>query len=187
MTIAVSRRLLRYDVDLEFAHDDGFGWLDITHGLTTARAARWAWRAHPSAATVRQALWAVWLCHDTGRAERRHGIADETDVTPVAGDVETLIRRGDVEAALGAVRAAGTGAHRVLVDAALADRAGSFIVMAHLIKLTKAAIEESLATGSDLPVLAATRLLAAPRAERFVTGAVTESLAFVRTGRPPIR
>lgn len=187
VTIAVSRRLLRYDVDLEFAHDDGFGWLDITHGLTTARAARWAWRAHPSAATVRQALWAVWLCHDTGRAERRHGIADETDVTPVAGDVETLIRRGDVEAALGAVRAAGTGAHRVLVDAALADRAGSFIVMAHLIKLTKAAIEESLATGSDLPVLAATRLLAAPRAERFVTGAVTESLAFVRTGRPPIR
>ena len=59
--------------------------------------------------------------------------------------------------------------------------------MAHLIKLTKAAIEESLATGSDLPVLAATRLLAAPRAERFVTGAVTESLAFVRTGRPPVR
>ena len=59
--------------------------------------------------------------------------------------------------------------------------------MAHLLKRPQAALEESRATGSDLPVLAATRLLAAPRAERFVTGAVTETLAFVRTGRPPIR
>ena len=187
VTVAVSRRLLRYDVELEFDLDDDFGWLDITHGLTTARAARWAWQVHPSPASVRQALWAVWLCHDTGRAERRHGVSVEPTVVAAPGDVEALIRRGAVDAALAAVRAAGSDAHRALIDASLADGAGSFIVMAHLIKLTKAAIEEAEATGSDLPLLAATRFLAAPRLERFVHSNVAESLEFVRTGRPPTR
>ena len=46
-------------------------------------------------------------------------------------------------------------------------------------KLTKAAIEEAEATGSDLPLLATTRYLAAPRLERFVSRNVTESLDFV--------
>ena len=187
VTVAVSRRLLRYDLQLEFDLDENFGWLDITHGLTTARAARWAWHAHPSAATVRQALWAVWLCHDTGRAERRHGIAEEPHVAPIAGDIEDLIRRGAVDEALAAVRAAGTDAGPAMVEASMADGAGSFIVTAHLIKLTKAAIEEADVTGSDLPLLATARYLAAPRLERFVSRAVIESLDFVDTGRPPTR
>jgi hypothetical protein len=74
-----------------------------------------------------------------------------------------------------------------MIEAALADSAGSFIVTAHLIKLTKAAIEEAETTGSDLPLLAAGRYLAAPRLERFVSRNVIESLDFVKTGRPPTR
>lgn len=187
VTLAVSRRLLRYDLDVEFDLEEEFGWLDITHGLTTARAARWAWQAHPSAATVRQALWAVWLCHDTSRGEQRHGIAPEPEIVGVPGDVESLIRRGDVDGALAAIRAAGTAAGPAMIEASLADSAGSFIVIAHLIKLTKAAIEEADATGSDLPLLAAGRYLAAPRLERFVSRNVLASLDFVNTGRPPNR
>ena len=74
-----------------------------------------------------------------------------------------------------------------MVDAALADGAGSFIVTAHLIKLTRASIEEYEHSGSVLPLLAAGRYLAAPRLERFVSRNVAESLDFVHTGRPPKR
>ena len=187
VALAVSRRLLRYDLDIEFDLDESFGWLDITHGLTTARAARWAWRVYPSPATVRQTLWAVWLCHDTSRGEQRHGIRPDPEIVGAGGDIADLIRRGDIEGTLAAIRAAGFDAGPSMIEASLADSAGSFIVTAHLIKLTKAAIEEAEATGSDLPLLAAGRYLAAPRLERFVSGAVNESLAFVNTGRPPTR
>ena len=184
---AVSRRLLRYDLDVEFDTDEPFGWLDITHGLTTARAARWAYRAHPSPATVRQALWAVWLCHDTGRAERNHGVAPEPVIAPAPGDIAGLIRRGAEDDALAAIAAMQGDGLDALVDAALADGAGSFIVTAHLIKLTRASIEEYEHSGSVLPLLAAGRYLAAPRLERFVSRNVAESLDFVHTGRPPKR
>lgn len=184
---AVSRRLLRFDLDVEFDVDEPFGWLDITHGLTTARAARWAYRAHPSPATVRQALWAVWLCHDTGRAERNHGVAPEPEVVAEPGDIAALIRRGAEREALAAIAAAEGDGVEALVDAALADGAGSFIVTAHLIKLTRASIEEYEHSGSVLPLLAAGRYLAAPRLERFVSRNVAESLDFVHTGRPPKR
>ena len=187
VTIAVSRRLLRYDLDIEFDLDESFGWLDITHGLTTARAARWAWRAHPSPATIRQALWAVWLCHDTSRGEQRHGVRPDPEIVGTPGDITGLIRQGDVDGALAAIRAAGLDACSSMIEAALADSAGSFIVTAHLIKLTKAAIEEAETTGSDLPLLAAGRYLASPRLERFVSRNVIESLDFVKTGRPPTR
>ncbi|MEM8705087.1 MAG: hypothetical protein AAGE98_01415 [Actinomycetota bacterium] len=187
VTDATSRRLLRYDLDIEFDVDEPFGWLDITHGLTTSRATRWAWRAHPSPATLRQVMWAVWLCHDTGRAERELGVAAEPVIEPIAGDLTALIRRGQEAPALAAIAAGGASVADELVDAALADGAGSFIVTAHLIKLTRAAIEEHEVSGSILPMLAAGRYLAAPRLERFVSRNVAESLDFVHTGRPPKR
>ncbi len=74
-----------------------------------------------------------------------------------------------------------------LLDASLADRAGSFIVVAHLVKTAQAAVEESQRSGSPLPMAAAARFLAAPRLERFVARAAAESADFVRTGRPPKR
>ncbi len=41
VVLAVSERMLRYDPAGEFDFHDDFGWLDITHGLTYANAARW--------------------------------------------------------------------------------------------------------------------------------------------------
>jgi hypothetical protein len=74
-----------------------------------------------------------------------------------------------------------------LADASLADRAGSFIVAAHLVKTTEAARREAEELDSSLPLAATARFLAAPRVERFVAANVTESVDFVTTGRPPRR
>ena len=74
-----------------------------------------------------------------------------------------------------------------LLDEAMDDRGGSFIVVAHLIKTVRAGLEETQATGSALPLLAASRLICGDRRERFVARNVNESIRFVRTGRPPQR
>ena len=192
---AVSERLLRHDLEVEFDNEELFGWLDITHGLTTARAARWAWQHHPGPSALRLALYAVWLAYDTGRSERRHGragarrsvddwVGDSPQVDSIGDAV--LWRRPDDAVSL----ALGGDAELVadqLLDASLADRAGSFIVVAHLVKTAQAAVEESQRSGSPLPMAAAARFLAAPRLERFVARSVAESADFVRTGRPPKR
>ena len=47
---AVSERMLRYDIAGERDFHDDFGWLDITHGLTYANAARWHVGARDAAA-----------------------------------------------------------------------------------------------------------------------------------------
>ena len=189
VTLAVSERLLRYDLTTDFDNDKDFGWLDITHGLTYTNAARWAWRHHPGADTARLALFTAFLCHDTGRAER-WGWQDPT-TPPLAG------RPGDVAQAVLDERPDDAVAHALagdpievgeaLVRASLADRAAAWIVVAHVVKLSQAAREEAEATGSNLPLAAAARFAAAPRLERFVARNVAEAIDFVRTGTPPKR
>ena len=193
VSLGASRRLLRHDLVVELDSSEPFGWLDITHALTTAQAVRWAWRADPGPHTARAALFAVWLLFDSGRSERRNGIAAtgfEPDrlPQPSADDLAAAVTFGD---AAGAVALAATGpAERVgdiLAQASLDDRAGSFIVAAHLIKTTEAARREAARTASSLPLAAAARFLASPRLERFVAANVAESVDFVTTGRPPGR
>jgi nitrite reductase/ring-hydroxylating ferredoxin subunit len=195
VTLAVSERLLRHDLSVEFDNDELFGWLDITHGLTTARAARWAWRSHPSPSALRLALFSVWLAYDTGRSERRHDRATTArpidhwaGLVPESASINEAVlwHRPDDAVALALTQGNDEVATNLL-DAALADRAGSFIVLAHLVKTAQAAIEESEVSGSALPMAAAARFLAAPRLERFVARAAAESADFVRTGRPPKR
>lgn len=229
VTAAVSHRLLAHDLDVELDVGDPFGWLDITHGLTTAQAARWAWRADPGPHTARLALFATWLLFDTGRSERRRGVHDrwhdparatieaELDAIDRPGDpaeqrpspsVGAIARPGDTTTSTGVVAEpmAKAVAYRrpsdavalaaeqpldvvgdALASAALQDRAGSFIVVAHLVKTVQAARAEADVLGSPLPLMAAARFVASPRLERFVARNVNESLDFVRTGRPPRR
>jgi nitrite reductase/ring-hydroxylating ferredoxin subunit len=201
VSLAVSHRLLNHDLQVEFDLDQPFGWLDITHGLTTANAVRWAWRCDPGPHVARLALFATWLLFDTGRSERRHraiGPARSTDeilqrFEPRGGsrsgaDLGTAVLHRDARTAVSiALSAERSRASEALADAALADRAGSFIVTAHLIKTTQAAAQEAEATGSSLPLAAAARYLASPRLERFVARNVAESVDFIRTGRPPRR
>ncbi len=165
-SLGSARRMLRYDTGAEHDASANFGWLDITHGLTHARAVRWAWHHEPGPHTARMALHAIWLLFDTGRLERRRGIAP-------AGEADTptdLVALG-----------------QQLIDDAMDDSGGSFIVVAHLVKTVRAAIEEAAATGSSLPVTAAQRFIHGQRRERFVARNATEALRFVRSGRPPRR
>ncbi len=216
VSTAVSCRLLHHDLAVEFDQQDPFGWLDITHGLTTSRAVRWAWRVDPGREVARLALFATWLLFDTGRSERRLGVADRwrpalvsqemgldearpSSAQPsVSGgdqvyrDLTSAIVHRRPERAIEFARG-GRGGHgrqlvgETLAESALSDGAGSFLVAAHLIKTTQAAREEADVLASSLPLAAAARYLAAPRLERFVARTVAESVGFVQTGRPPRR
>ncbi len=189
LSVGASRRLLRHDLQIEFSPDDPVNWLDITHVLTMTRAVRWAWTNNPGPTIARLALFAVWLLFDSGRAERRSGIGPELHANDHSSmSVADAVIHRDPGAALAAVAELDVDeAGEQLVHAALNDPSGAFIVLAHLVKLTWAAIDESASTGSSLPLLAAARYLSSPRREGFVAPNVDESLAFVRTGRPPQR
>lgn len=188
VSLAVSERLIRYDSAVEHDYGTDFGWLDISHGLTYARAARWAWDQSPSAATARLALFTVFLCFDTGRLERRTEVSAATSPGTADGDLTASIIDGRVDDAM-ANAAAGdiTEVGDELRQVALMDGAGSFIVVAHLVKMAQAAKEEALTTGLNLPLVATARLAAAPRLERFVARNVAEAIEFVKTGSPPTR
>ena len=188
VSLAVSERLLRYDHSVERDFETDFGWLDISHGLTYARAARWAWDHQPSPSTARLALFTVFLCFDTGRLERRTSVAPSIEPGTPVGDLTSAVvegREADAVAiaATGDVDKIGDELRRV----ALMDGSGAFIVVAHLVKMAQAAHEEAVTTGSNLPLMATARLAAAPRLERFVARNVAEAIDFVKTGNPPTR
>jgi len=190
VTLAVSTRLLRYDSAAEFDSHTDFGWLDISHGLTYSRAARWAWSHHPCAATARLALFTVFMCHDTGRLERRTGVVEEQE-RGSADCTENLASAIGERRSADAVAMARDGSiddvGRALRMASFTDAAGSFIVSAHLVKMAMASWEEAKATGSNLPLMATARLASSPRRERFVERAALEAVRFVRDGTPPTR
>jgi hypothetical protein len=189
VVLAASERLLRHDPELDFDPRQNFTWLDITHSLTYAHAARWAWRARPGPDTAKLALWTVFHVHDSGRAEwRRTEPPRSRALEPVPGDLRAAIdeRRPDV-AVSAALASDPEAAGDDLARAALTDRAGSFIVAAHLVKTSEAARREGRGLDDPLPIAAAARFLASPRLERFVTASVTEAIDFLRTGSPPRR
>jgi nitrite reductase/ring-hydroxylating ferredoxin subunit len=159
-----AHRLLRYDPAAEVNSDrTDFGWLDITHALTYASAARWAWRAQPGPDTVRLTLWAAFLAFYAGR----RGYVE------IGDDHADPVNPGDVP-----LDPAG------LCRAALEDRAGSWIVAAHLVKTTGAAVVEAAETRTDAPLAAAARFVAAPRRETFVALNVRKALQLA-DGRVP--
>ena len=190
VSLAVSTRLLRYDSATEFDSHTDFGWLDISHGLTYSRAARWAWEHHRCAATARLALFAAFLCHDTGRLERRTGKVGEQEPGSEGCDgslEQAIVERRSADAVAIAREGRVDDIGRALRMAALTDVAGSFIVSAHLVKMAMASWEEARITSSKLPLMATARLAASPRRERFVELAAVESVRFVREGTPPTR
>lgn len=160
--LAASERMLRYDVAGEFDFSDDFGWLDITHGLTYAHAARWHHR-QPSAArgdVVRLTFWVAFLANWTGRHEWH------TKINEPAADF-------DFETA--DLTAAGDDLQR----RALLDGTSAFIVAAHAVKTSRAAALESRLLDDPRPLRATARFISAPKLERFVAASVTQSLDFL--------
>jgi nitrite reductase/ring-hydroxylating ferredoxin subunit len=162
VTEAVSMRMLRYDTAGEFEFHDDFGWLDITHGLTYANAARWHHAHMPGPDTVRLALFSVFLAHWTGRHEWHTSIAPTVSVDLHTTDIAT--------------------AGLALQHEALGDRTSQFIVFAHAVKMSRAATQEAALVGSLLPLQATARFMREPRLERFVARTVTQSIDFI-TGK----
>ena len=158
---AACLRLLRYDVDQETDLADDFKWLDITHALTYAHAARWLHHHHPGPSATAVALWTVFLVHWTGRHEWH------THVGPL-----------DRRASDAPIAERGAALQR----AAVQHDAGSFIVAVHAVKNARAAAREAERRSTTLPLEAVERLLASPRMERFVATNVAQSIEFL-TGR----
>ena len=104
---------------------------------------------------MRLALWSAFLAWYSGR--RGYVEIDEEQPDPVV---------------LGNVPLDAAG----LCRAALEDRSGSWIVAAHLVKTTNAAVVEAAATGSTRPLAAAARFVASPRRESFVALNVRKAL-----------
>jgi len=160
VSMAVSERLLRYDPAGEFDFHDDFGWLDITHGLTYANAARWHIAHQPvTPDLVRLTMWTVFLANWTGRHEWHTGVAERAEVEPRATD---LAEYG-----------------RSLQHEALLDGTTAFIVHAHAVKMSVASTEEAIRLGSTVPLDATARFMAAPKLERFVAATVTRSVDFL--------
>ncbi len=156
----VSERMLRYDPAGEFDFHDDFGWLDITHGLTYARAARWhAAEAPVTPDLIRLVLWTVFLANWTGRHEWHTTVGRRVEVEPRSAD---LLAYG-----------------RSLQHEALLDGTTAFIVHAHAVKMSVAATDEAIRLGSSLPLDATARFMAAPKLERFVAATVTRSIDFL--------
>ncbi len=162
---AVAERMLRYDPAGEFDFHDDFGWLDITHGITFANAARWhAQRLGPHPDSVRLALWTVFLAHWTGRHEWHTAVGE-----PVEVDLGTTD-----------LRVAGEELQRRALD----DTTTAFIVHAHAVKTSVAATDEARRSGSPAPLQATARFMDAPKLERFVAANVARSIDFL-SGRTP--
>ena len=158
---AVSVRMLRYDVAGEADFHDDFGWLDITHGLTYANAARWHADGRGDPDVLRLALWTVFQAHWTGRHEWHAGVGEADAVDTGADDL--------------GVRGAGEALQR----RALLDGTSALIVHAHAVKTTTAATAEAVRAGNDVALQAATRFLDAPKLERFVAANVVRSIDFL--------
>lgn len=166
VSLAVSERMLRYDTAGERDFHDDFGWLDITHGLTYANAARWlAARSPVTPDIVRLAMWTAFLANWTGRYEWHTQVGERVDVEPRSTDLGEY--------------------GRSLQHEALLDGTTAFIVHAHAVKTSVAATEEAVRLGRPEPLDAAARFLAAPKLERFVAATVTRSIDFLsgRTAR----
>lgn len=186
VSIAAGQRMLRHDLAFE-QHPDvsGYGWLDITHSLTYANAARWAWAADPGAHTARLAMYTVFHVVDGGRYAT-------VDTTPAVGRAEISLDEAMATGAPSAAVAAalaepGAAVADALVRASLDDRSGALIVVAHHIKTARAAIRESEATGSRVQMAAAARFTAAPARQRFVSQGILRARHFLTTGIPPPR
>jgi hypothetical protein len=151
----VSERMLRYDVAGESDLNDDFGWLDLTHGITYANAARWHHHHSPGPDTVRLAYWCAFLAHWTGRHEWHTQVATR-ELFPEVSDLRTY--------------------GHCLQDSALHDNTTAAIVHAHAVKLSVAATEEAVRLRSQDPLDACARFLRGPRLERFVARTVTQAI-----------
>jgi nitrite reductase/ring-hydroxylating ferredoxin subunit len=195
LALAASERLLRFDAALEHDPTIQHGWLDVTHLLTFAHAARGAqarWDSPRALLLLTQAAQFIRMHKPLDLPpERRPRLVAQGGGVAAALDA---MRRRQPEEALGYVLGIGgdelglDALERGMVELCLQDHAARPIFAYHQLKLTLAAWEERRALEGDAaamrPVLAAVRYLAAPLSERRLAGRVQDTLALL-AGKVP--
>lgn len=191
---AASRRMLRFDVDIDGSDEVQEGWLDLTHSLTYAHAIREAFERYDGPKRLRLLFF---LTHFIQRMKPLD--LAETLPEPEVSDaslerIGAAVKERRTEEALALVRAyLGSGEPPVALrdaymDHVYADHLVRPIVATHGLKTCLAAFAESEALGGDpLPILAFTRLIAGPLRERAVARSVHEAIRFLDSGQPPKR
>jgi nitrite reductase/ring-hydroxylating ferredoxin subunit len=185
-TRAASERFGRFDIDIDVDDTNEWGWLDVTHTLTYVNALRWAWSVDPSPEVLRGLFHAVWFVQWCQQLDARTAATSPAPfVTSDAGALPDAVRRRDPDAAVAIAR--GYNGPMDALDAALAqiateDEHTSPIMIAHSVKVSRAAIGEvkAMGTGEREPIAAAARFLASPKRQRFVFNATLEAVAFVQ-------
>ncbi|MGN6792165.1 MAG: Rieske (2Fe-2S) protein [Streptosporangiaceae bacterium] len=188
---AAAERLARFDIELDLDDTNEWGWLDVTHTLTYLNALRWAWSADPSTQVLRGLFHAAWFVQWTGQFDERNpganGGRPAPHQTEDAGDVHKAIVGRDPEAAVALVDGfAGRreDLERSLIQAAAEDHSVAPIMVAHVVKTARAAVDESRALGdapeATEPIAAAARFLASPKRERFVYQSTLEAITVLR-------
>jgi nitrite reductase/ring-hydroxylating ferredoxin subunit len=196
--LAASERMLRFDVAI---HDDTGSqddWLDITHALTGAVAARELdlQERRPEVLQI-----AVQAAHFVARSRALDRPAEARHFRPGAGatasldDVAQAIARGDGDGAARAVLSCPptaenrSGLRALLLSVPLGDQITRPIVVTHLIKTPLAATWAAAGMGDHpdawLPLAACVRLVAEPGGERRVGRMVHEAVRFVEHGEIP--
>jgi nitrite reductase/ring-hydroxylating ferredoxin subunit len=188
---AAAERLARFDIELDLDDTNDWGWLDVTHTLTYLNALRWAWSADPSPQVLRGLFHAAWFVQWTGQFDERNTGPGrgrpQPHPTQDATEVHRAIVRRDPDAAVALVDGySGPRAEleRSLIRAAAEDHSTAPIMVAHVVKTARAAVEESRALGdgpgSSEPMAAAARFLASPKRERFVFQSTLEAITTLR-------
>ena len=121
----------------EFDFADDFGWLDITHGMTYANAARWHHRQAAERGSGPTPTWSGWRCSPRS-----------WPTGPVATSGTPRRRAGRGRPSARRPRAYGDQLQRE----SLLDGTTAFIVHAHAVKTSRAAAIEALGMNSSLPL-----------------------------------
>lgn len=202
--LAASERLLRMDLDWEVSHDervwDEGGWLEITHLLTHANATRQLLQRGVTAESLRHLYHNAWFINYQKRFDRTDGRRSDSTLPSVAAatpadlahSYRVAVQKRDFETAMGAVRSwterdwPMSGLLGAMAHEAVEVDDGEFIMIAHVLKTTHAAIQEHRANGEGedaiLPLMAATRYISSPRKQRSVRDSALNSEKFISSG-----
>ncbi len=210
LVLAASERVLRFDPAIELDAGLRENWLHVTHTLTFASAVRSILRRSVAPHTLALLFHAAhFIQHkkpldaaggDHGAKAVESGRADSgpsSSPSNLAAKLKDSVRRGDRDAALGALHAhldrhgVDDELSRSVEGLALEPMAVRPIRAAHILKTLLVGLEECRSVGDDpgayLPLSAALAFACARSDERGMTRIAREATEFVREGRPPRR
>lgn len=189
LSAAASARLLWFDAEIDASDDVQDTWLYASHTLTYCNALRKVALRRTTADVVRQLFFATRFVN-RARLLTRESVDLEPGVAELAAIDSAVRGKRDTEAVsnvLAYLRGDGDvqALALTLYDAALHAPATLAIVTTHAVKNAVAGVEEFIASGDEVHLLGAVRLLSSNLVERSVRRTALESIRFVAEGKIP--